>query len=267
VSGYVLAPLSQTDNGSVMVLDFSANLNLSGVAEQVNTVNAKASSRISHHWLDSRQAWIYGVNAGVDTRPAYWQYAFQAGLGAEALSRSMEFRLNGYIPFAHTNELYATGWTDVTLTADAKDAVTQAECNFLDLRGLPVVREGDVRLDSVQVTVPDALAINPATGQPWVVRCTETTSSSYSVTCANASLDAMLAAAGAGDVLLAGGGASADLSTRLPASGQPTLQLAPGTQLGASGNTAALPTQCGPASVSTFNFTKTSITNYSTSNV
>ncbi len=189
-------------------------------------MNAGASSRIGYRWLNSRQAWLYDVNAGVDTRPAYWQYAFQAGLGAEALSRSMEFRLNGYIPFAHTNELYATGWTDATLTADAKDAVTQAECNFLDLRGLPVVREGDVRLDSVQVTVPDALAINPATGQPWVVRCTETTSSSYSVTCANAPLDAMLAAAGAGDVLLAGGGASADLSTRPPVSGQPTLQLA-----------------------------------------
>jgi hypothetical protein len=83
VSGYVFTPPSQTDNGRVVFLDFSANLNLGGVAEQVNTVNARASSRIVYRWLDSRQTWIYGVNAGVDTRPAYSQYAFQAGIETE----------------------------------------------------------------------------------------------------------------------------------------------------------------------------------------
>lgn len=118
VSGYVFTPLSQTDSGNITFLDFSANLNLGGVAPQVNSVNAGVSTRIGYRWLDPKQAWIYGVNAGVDTRPAYSQYAFQAGVGAEALSRSLELRLNGYIPFANTNELYASGWTNASLTND-----------------------------------------------------------------------------------------------------------------------------------------------------
>ena len=60
---------------------------------------------------ESRQAWIYGVNAGLDTEPTYSQWAVQAGVGAEALGRSLGLRLNGYIPFANTSELYAKGWT------------------------------------------------------------------------------------------------------------------------------------------------------------
>ena len=94
VSGYLLTPLSQSANGKLAFLDCSANLNRGG-APQVNT-----------------------VNAGVDPRPACCSYDFQTGVGAEALSRSLDFRLNGYIPLANTNELYATGWTNTALTED-----------------------------------------------------------------------------------------------------------------------------------------------------
>lgn len=157
-----------------------------------------------------------------------------------------------------------------------------------------MVREGDIRLDTAQENLPNSIAINPSTGQPWVVRCTGSTTSAYSVNCTNASLGAMLAVAGSGDVLLAGGGASSNLSSSPVENGRPTLRLAPGTQLAASGNAPTLATQFGPAnltpifgsavgaqaafsngvlsigsntSISGFNFTNTSITNYSTSNV
>jgi hypothetical protein len=344
VSGYLFAPFGQQDSGSLAFLDFSANLNIAGEAAQTNSVNAGLSTRLGYRWLDSRQAWIYGVNAGLDTRPAYSQYAVQAGVGAEALSRSLELRLNGYIPFANRNELYAKGWTNASLANNqllldgfkrsvvavggvdleagiplrtwtngslwayasyyylngvdisgtsgvrgraevrvgsqltigatlsydnlfstqatgfirygskpqaqgTKGAIEQAERNFLALRGLPVVREGDVRLVDAKVKVPNAVAINPSTGKPWVVRCTGNTRSKFSIACENSSLDAMLAAAGPGDLLLAGGSSSSDLSSKGLKNGRPTLSLAPGTQLQASGNAPRIETQFGAANL------------------
>lgn len=382
VSGYLFAPLSQSASGGLSFLDFSANLNLGGVAPQVNTVNAGVSTRLGYRWLNQPQTWIYGVNAGVDTRPAYSSYAFQAGVGAEALSRSLEFRLNSYIPFANTNELYATGWTNAALTGDrlildgynqyvvavggvdfeagvplktwkngslwayaayyyldgdylagssgirgraevrvgsqlavgatvsydnlfytqatgyirygakplagnAKDAVAQAERNFLALRGLPVVRETDVKLDTAQVNAPNTVAINPATGQAYVVRCAGSTTSAYQVNCGYATgLDAINAGP-SNAVLIANGTPVNNLN------GQ-TIRLAAGTSLTNSSNAPTLNTQFGPASllsifgtstgaapsfnngvisigsnttIAGLNFTNTSITNYSTSNV
>ena len=180
------------------------------------------------------------------------------------------------------------------LAGSSRDAIEQAERNFLALRGLPVVREGDIRLVAAKVTMPNAVAINPHTGQPWVVRCTGSTRSKSSVACENASLRAMLAAAGPGDLLLAGGGASADLSSRNPSNGRPRLRLAPGTKLLASENAPTLETQFGTAnlnqifgstvgpqaafsngvikigsntSINGFDFTNTSITNYGRRNI
>jgi hypothetical protein len=389
VSGYLFAPFGQKQNGSLAFLDFSANLNIEAEVPQTNTVNAGLSTRLGYRWLDSRQSWIYGVNAGIDTRPAYSQYAVQAGVGAEALGRSLELRLNGYIPFANTSELYAKGWTNASLANNqllldglkryvvavggvdleagiplstwsngslwayasyyylsgddvsgtsgvrgraevrvgsqltigatlsydnlfftqatgfirygskplaesTRDAAAQAERNFLALRGLPVVREGDVRLVATKVTLPNTVAINPRTGQPWVVRCTGNTRSKFSIGCDNTSMDALLAAARPGDLLLAGGSASSDLSSRGLRNGRPTLRLPPGTQLRASGNAPWLDTQFGAAnlnqifgstvgpqatlsngvirignntSIKGFNFTNTSITNYGNRNI
>ena len=382
VSGYLFAPLSQSANGSLYFLDFSANLNIGGVAPQANTVNAGVSTRLGYRWLDPQQSWMFGVNAGVDTRPAYSQYAFQAGVGAEALSRALEFRLNGYIPFANTNDLYSTGWTNAALTGDrlildgynqyvvavggvdfeagvplktwkngslwayaayyylngdylagssgvrgraevrvgsqlavgatvsydnlfntqatgyirygakplagnAKDAVAQAERNFLALRGLPVVREADVKLDTAQVNAPNTVAVNPATGQAYVVRCAGSTTSAYQVNCGySTALDALNAGA-SNAVLIANGTPVSNL-------GGQTIRLAAGTSLTNSTNAPTLNTQFGPASlrsifgtstgatpsfnngilsigsnttIAGLNFTNTSITNYSTSNV
>lgn len=382
VSGYLFAPLSQSKNGSLYFLDFSANLNLGGVAPQANTVNAGVSTRLGYRWLQPDQSWIFGVNAGVDTRPAYSQYTFQAGVGAEALSRSLEFRLNGYIPFANNSDLFATGWTNAALTGDRlvldgynqyvvaiggvdfeagvplktwkngslwtyaafyylngdylngssgirgraevrvgsqlaigatvsydnifdtqatgyvrygakpiagnpKDTVAQAERNFLALRGLPVNRETDIRLSTAQVDAPNTVALDPSTGQAYIVRCTGTTTSSYQVNCGYANaLDALNAGA-SNAVLIANGTPTNNL-------GGQTLRLAPGTSLTNGSNAPTLNTQFGPASLQTifgtsrgpapsFNngvisigsnttiaglsLTDTTITNYSTSNV
>jgi Inverse autotransporter, beta-domain len=114
-SGYLFAPLSQGSLGEVLFLDVVANLNLGGALVQQSNVNAGASTRLGYRWLSRDQRWMYGVNAGVDTRQAYTQYAFQAGVGAEALNRNVELRANGYIPFSNQADKYATGWTNAYL--------------------------------------------------------------------------------------------------------------------------------------------------------
>jgi len=114
-SGYLFAPLSQGALGEVLFLDVVANLNLGGALVQQSNVNAGASTRLGYRWLSSDQRWMYGVNAGVDTRQAYTQYAFQAGIGAEALNRNVELRANGYIPFSNQADRYATGWSNAYL--------------------------------------------------------------------------------------------------------------------------------------------------------
>ena len=325
------------------------------------------------------------MNAGIDTRPAYNTYTWQAGVGAEALSRSLELRLNGYIPFANTNDLYQSGWSNASLSGDrlildgfnryvvavggldaeagiplkrwknaslwtyagyyyqygdyltgssgvraraemrvgsqlalgatlsydslfqtratgyirygskpingrTKETIDQAEANFVALLGLPVERQIDVRLDSAQENLPGITAINPATGQPWVVRCAGTTSGSYQVNCSYANALAAIQAGSSDAILLANGTPSTDLSGLVGA----TIRLPAGTTLTNGSNAPTLSTQFGGANLATIfgkslgsapsfsngvisigsnttiaglSFTNSSITNYSTSNV
>lgn len=114
-SGYLFAPLAQSKNGSIFFLDLAANLNLGGPLNQQNNVNVGGSSRLGYRWVSGDKRWLYGVNAGIDTRQAYSEYSVQAGIGAEALNRQFEFRANGYIPFANEADKYATGWTNAAL--------------------------------------------------------------------------------------------------------------------------------------------------------
>ena len=384
VTGYLLAPLSQGTRGQVLFLDLAANMNFGGALTQSQGLSAGASSRMGYRWLSNAQQWMYGINAGVDTRQAYYNYALQAGLGAEALSRNIELRVNGYIPFSNQSILYETGYTNAYLrnnqlildgwnryvvslggtnveagvplarwkknslwlytsyyylegdyvsgtsgirgrsemrvgnqlalgttvsyddifnlqatgyvrygskptAGSAKDAVDAAQGNFLALRGLPMQRDVDLRMVSAQQNLPGSVATNPENSASWVVRCTGTTTNTNteSVNCANPTLDTLLAAAGPGDVLLVGGGASSNL-------GGQTLRLPAGTKLTASGSAPTLQTQFGAVNLNPlfgtslgtqpsinngiisigsnttiggFSFTNTSITNYSTSNV
>lgn len=389
-SGTLFAPLAQGRHGEVFFLDGVASLNLGGALVQQSNVSAAISTRLGYRFLSSDQRWIYGLNAGVDTRQAFSQYAFQAGIGAEALHRAVELRANGFIPFSNQAELYASGWTNASLSNNrlildgwnryivslggvnlevgvplarwgkdslwlygayyyldgnyvsassgvrgrtefrvgnqwsvgasvaydnlfqwqasgylrygakpsygkAKDAIDAAETTFLAQRGLPVQRESEIRMISALQTLPGSVATNPSEGgAAWVVRCTGTTTSTYGVSCAHANLDSMLAAAGNHEVLLVGGGAASDLSSRPLVNGRPTVRLPVGTQLTASGYAPTLATQFGPVNLTPifgstvgtqpsfsngvisigsnttirgFSFTNSSITNYSTSNV
>jgi len=384
ISGYWFAPLKQNAQGGLLFLDLSGNLNIGGSAPQANDVTGGASMRLGYRWLKPNQRWIYGVNAGIDTRPAYNTYTWQAGVGAEALSRSLELRLNGYIPFANTNDLYQSGWSNASLSGDrlildvfnryvvavggldaeagiplkrwknaslwtyagyyylygdyltgspgvraraemrvgsqlalgatlsydslfqtqatgyirygskpingrTKETIDQAEANFVALLGLPVERQIDVRLDSAQENIPTT-AINPATGQPWVVRCAGTTSGSYQVNCSYANALAAIQAGSSDVILLANGTPSTDLSGLVGAN----LRLPDGTSLTSGSNAPTLSTQFGGVNLATIfgkslgsapsfsngvisigsnttiaglSFTNTSITSYSTSNV
>jgi len=385
VTGYLFAPLSQGERGEVLFVDIAANMNLGGALNQGSDVSAGVSTRLGYRWLSGDQRWLYGFNAGVDTRQAYNQYAFQAGVGAEALNRDVELRVNGYIPFANQADLYQSGYINAQLqnnrlildgwnryvvslggvnleagiplarwkndsfwlyasyyylngdyvngssgvrgrgelrlgnqfalgatisydtifatqatgylrygakplAGSAKDAVDAAERNFLALRGLPMQRETDLRMVSAQQNLPGSVATNPGNGDhAYVVRCTGATTNTgtASVNCANPSLDALLAAARPGDLLLVGGGANTNL-------GSQTLRLAAGTSLTSSGNAPTLATQFGRVNlnpvfgaavgarpsfsngiikigsdtiIAGFNFTNTSITNYGSSHL
>ena len=389
-SGSLFAPLAQGRNGEVLFLDFIAGLNLGGALVQQTNPSAAVSTRLGYRFLSNDHRWIYGLNAGIDTRQAYSQYAFQVGAGAEALHRDVELRANAFIPFSSKSELYATGWTNASLinnqlildgwnryivslgginlevgiplarwgkeslwlygayyyldgnyvsassgvrgraelrvghqlsvggslaydnlfqwqvsgylrygakpfNGNAKDAIDAAESTFLAQRGLPVQRETEIRMISALQTLPGSVATNPSNnGSAWVVRCTGATTSTYGVSCAHASLDALLATAGSNDVLLAGGGAASTLAGQPLVNGRPTLRLPVGTQLAGSGNAPTLATQFGPVNLTPifgatvgaqpafsngvisigsnttirgFSFSNSSITNYSTSNV
>ncbi len=115
LSGYLVAPLAQGRFGELLFLDGVIGLNLGGALVQQTTASAALSSRLGYRVLSRDQRWIYGLNAGVDTRQAFRQYAFQAGIGAEALNRHGEVRANGYIPFSNQAELYASGWSNASL--------------------------------------------------------------------------------------------------------------------------------------------------------
>ncbi|WP_368412103.1 inverse autotransporter beta domain-containing protein [Synechococcus sp.] len=69
-----------------------------------------AAPALGYRWLTENKSWIYGVNAGIDNRPFQAQNFLQAGVGLEALSPNLEFRVNGYIPFSQTSNLYSTAY-------------------------------------------------------------------------------------------------------------------------------------------------------------
>lgn len=107
LSGYVFLPLTSDSSGSVAFVESYLNWNIAG-----NAIDSSfgTSTRLGYRWLTGDQSWIFGVNAGVDNRPVQAQNFLQAGVGLEALSPSLELRLNGYIPFSQTSTLYSTGY-------------------------------------------------------------------------------------------------------------------------------------------------------------
>jgi len=112
LSGYIFAPLSQSESGSVLFVDGFANWNFGG---ELNDSNFGASTRLGYRWMSSDNAWMFGVNAGADTTPYEGDYNWQAGVGLEAFRKNIEIRANGYIPLSNANKEVDRGFSDAIL--------------------------------------------------------------------------------------------------------------------------------------------------------
>ena len=127
-------PLSVGDN-SVWFLDVLANANFADYENNSSIINTdvagttvSTSSRLGYRWLNSDRSWMYGLNAGYDTRPmatgaadsgvslfgsektVFFQ---QAAVNLEAVSNSWNFNAYGLIPTGdkvqQINWLYQAG--------------------------------------------------------------------------------------------------------------------------------------------------------------
>ena len=122
-------PLSVGDN-SVFFVDALANVNFSdrsGDSSLINTevagITISTSTRLGYRWLNNDRSWMYGVNAGYDSRPMntgdadafirdsksvdHRQSVFfqQIAAGLEAVSESWNFNAYGLFPVGDTEQV------------------------------------------------------------------------------------------------------------------------------------------------------------------
>ena len=112
LSGYIFAPLSQSEKGDVLFVDGFANWNFGG---ELSDSSFGASTRLGYRWMNSDKDWMFGVNAGADTTPYEDDYNWQAGVGLEALNKNIELRANGYIPLSDGNNEVDRGFSGTQL--------------------------------------------------------------------------------------------------------------------------------------------------------
>ncbi|AII48638.1 hypothetical protein KR52_05715 [Synechococcus sp. KORDI-52] len=118
-------PLSVGDN-SVWFLDVLANINFADYENNSSVINTKVagttistSSRLGYRWLNGDRSWMYGLNAGYDSRPmntggtdtgiplfgteksAFFQ---QVAVNAEAVSNDWNFNAYALIPVGDTEQ-------------------------------------------------------------------------------------------------------------------------------------------------------------------
>jgi len=145
LSGYILAPLHQSEKGNILFIDGFANWNFGG---ELSDSSFGASTRLGYRWLNNDRSWIFGANAGADTTPYQGDYNWQAGVGLEALNKNVEIRVNGYIPLSNSNQEVGRGFSgaylnnnNLYLTNAYQDWITSF--GGLDLEvGTPVARWG-----------------------------------------------------------------------------------------------------------------------------
>ena len=107
LSGYFFLPILASERGDIFFAESYINWSIAsdGIDSSIGS-----STRLGYRWLTENKSWIYGVNAGIDNRPFQAQNFLQAGVGLEALSPNLELRVNGYIPFSQTSNLYSTAY-------------------------------------------------------------------------------------------------------------------------------------------------------------
>lgn len=168
LSGYIVAPLYQSENGNVLFIDGFANWNFGGA---LNDSSFGASTRLGYRWLNDARSWMLGANAGIDTTPYQGDYNWQAGLGLEALNRNVEIRANGYIPLSNSNEEVGRGFSgaylsnnNLFLTGAYQDWITSYGGFDLEA-GTPVARwaQGGLWLYAGYYYLDATVADGPAT--------------------------------------------------------------------------------------------------------
>ena len=140
-------PLAVGSN-SVAFLDVLANANLADIGNSSSIINTKVagttistSTRLGYRWLNSDRSWMFGVNAGYDSRPmttgqpdtgvvvSNSQTVFfqQVAAGLEAVSNSWNFNAYALVPVGTTNDrlnsVYQGGSLD-TYGLDAGYSIT-----------------------------------------------------------------------------------------------------------------------------------------------
>ena len=118
-------PLSVGDN-SVFFVDALANVNFADRAGDSSLINTEVagttistSTRLGYRWLNSDRSWMFGLNAGYDSRPmntgnadtgvdvtgqrdVFFQ---QVAAGLEAVSESWNFNAYGLFPIGDTEQV------------------------------------------------------------------------------------------------------------------------------------------------------------------
>jgi hypothetical protein len=140
-------PLAVGSSG-VFFLDALANINLADISNSSSIINTEVagttistSTRLGYRWLNSNQTWIFGVNAGYDSRPmatgqadtgvavsdmqtVYFQ---QVAAALEAVNESWNFNAYALVPVGQTeqrlNSFYNGGALD-TYGLDAAYNIT-----------------------------------------------------------------------------------------------------------------------------------------------
>jgi predicted porin len=128
---------------SVFFADFLANANFADINNSSSIINTtvagttiSTSSRLGYRWLNGDRSWMYGINAGYDTRPmstgpantgipvyasrtAFFQ---QAAVNAEAVGDKWAFNAYALIPTGNTNQQLNTVYRGGSLDTYGLDA-------------------------------------------------------------------------------------------------------------------------------------------------
>ena len=130
-------------SNSVFFADLQANANFADINNSSSIINTtvagttiSTSSRLGYRWLNGDRSWMYGLNAGYDTRPmstgdadtgipvyasrtAFFQ---QAAVNAEAVSDKWAFNAYALIPTGDTEQVLNTVYQGGALDTYGLDA-------------------------------------------------------------------------------------------------------------------------------------------------
>ena len=137
-------------SNSVFFADLQANANFADFNNYSSIINTtvagttiSTSSRLGYRWLNGDRSWMYGINAGYDTRPMATGYADtgvpvsgmqtvffqQAAVNAEAVSDAWSFNAYGLFPVGEEdrvlNNVYGSGAL-ITVGSDVSYNITPA---------------------------------------------------------------------------------------------------------------------------------------------